>query len=68
MHARTTSVAGATAGPEALPARAEKGHVAVAIGPADRRISRPLTVKNNAALIGTLFTGIRSIAIGTPVA
>ncbi|MFE4958008.1 hypothetical protein ACFRCW_29080 [Streptomyces sp. NPDC056653] len=39
----------------------------MAIGPAGRRISRPLTVKNNAALIGTLFTGLRSIAIGTPV-
>ncbi|MEU9222554.1 IS110 family transposase [Streptomyces sp. NPDC048376] len=42
-------------------------HVAVAVDADGRRISRPLTVKNDAALIGVLLKWIRSIADGTPV-
>ncbi|UQA92131.1 IS110 family RNA-guided transposase [Streptomyces halobius] len=42
-------------------------HVAVVIGADGRRVSRPLTVKNDAALIGVLLKWIRSIADGTPV-
>ncbi|MET8421549.1 IS110 family transposase [Streptomyces sp. NPDC005134] len=42
-------------------------HVAVAVDADGRRISRPLTVKNDAALIGVLLKWIRSIAHGTPV-
>ncbi|MEW2636555.1 IS110 family transposase [Streptomyces sp. NPDC048389] len=42
-------------------------HVAVAVDADGRRISRPLTIKNDAALIGVLLKWIRSIADGTPV-
>ncbi|MEV4451553.1 MULTISPECIES: IS110 family transposase [Streptomyces] len=42
-------------------------HLAVAIGADGKRVSRPLTIKNDAALIGVLLKWIRSIADGTPV-
>jgi transposase len=42
-------------------------HVAVALDAEGRRISRPLTVKNDAFLITALLKWIRSITDGTPV-
>ena len=42
-------------------------HVAVAVDADGRRISRPLTVKNDALLITALLKWIRSITDGTPV-
>lgn len=42
-------------------------HVAVAVDAEGRRISRPLTVKNDAFLITALLKWIRSITDGTPV-
>ncbi|MEQ7129536.1 IS110 family transposase [Actinopolymorpha sp. B11F2] len=42
-------------------------HVAVAVGADGRRVSRPLTVKNDAAMIGVLLKWIRSVADGAPV-
>ncbi|AQW48375.1 transposase [Streptomyces hygroscopicus] len=42
-------------------------HVAVAVGADGKRLSRPLTVKNDAVLISVLFKWIRSIADGMPV-
>ncbi|MEU9545430.1 IS110 family transposase [Streptomyces mirabilis] len=42
-------------------------HVAVAIGADGRRVSRPLTIKNDATMIGVLLKWIRSIADGMPV-
>jgi transposase len=42
-------------------------HVAVAVDAEGRRISRPLTLKNDALLITALLKWIRSITGGTPV-
>ncbi|MFJ9847737.1 IS110 family transposase [Kitasatospora sp. NPDC101155] len=42
-------------------------HVAVAVDAEGRRVSRPLTVKNDATQISALLKWIRSIAGGTPV-
>ena len=42
-------------------------HVAVAVDADGRRVSRPLTVKNDAALIGVLLKWIRAVAGGAPV-
>ncbi|MFJ7280237.1 IS110 family transposase [Kitasatospora sp. NPDC098663] len=42
-------------------------HVAVAVDAEGRRVSRPLTVKNDATQISVLLKWIRSIAGGTPV-
>ncbi|MFJ9381496.1 transposase [Streptomyces sp. NPDC101455] len=42
-------------------------HVAVAVAADGRRLSRPLTVKNDADLIGVLLKWIRTIADGAPV-
>ncbi|RNL71026.1 IS110 family transposase [Streptomyces sp. I6] len=42
-------------------------HVAVAVDADGRRLTRPLTVKNDANLIGVLLKWIRTIADGTPV-
>jgi transposase len=42
-------------------------HVAVAVDADGRRVSRPLTVKNDALLITALLKWIRSITDGTPV-
>ncbi|WP_051808088.1 IS110 family transposase [Streptomyces sp. NRRL F-2664] len=42
-------------------------HVAVAVSADGKRLSRPLTVNNDAALIGVLLKWIRSIADGAPV-
>lgn len=42
-------------------------HVAVTVDAEGRRISRPLTVKNDALLITALLKWIRSITDGTPV-
>jgi transposase len=42
-------------------------HVAVAVGADGKRLSRPLTVKNDAALIGALLTWIRSVTDSSAV-
>jgi len=42
-------------------------HVAVAVDAAGRRLTRPLTVKNDATLIGVLLGWIRTIADDVPV-
>lgn len=42
-------------------------HVAVAVGTDGRRLSRPLTVKNDQALIGVLLSWIRAVAGAEPV-
>lgn len=43
-------------------------HVAVAVDAGGKRIGKPLTVKNDALLIVTLLTWIRSITDDIPVA
>ncbi|MFJ2591299.1 IS110 family transposase [Streptomyces sp. NPDC087538] len=42
-------------------------HVAVAVDADGRRVSRPLTVKNDTALISVLLKWIRAVADGSPV-
>jgi transposase len=42
-------------------------HVAVAVDANGRLVSRPLTVKNDAALVGVLLKWIRAVAGGAPV-
>lgn len=42
-------------------------HVAVVVDADGRRLTRPLTVKNDANLIGVLLKWIRTIADGTPI-